>query len=567
MNENGRYVTPSPDGKFTYAGNGQCFLRNTLTGAEIQLHSDIRCQGSGWLDSHTLVLLLGEANASLIAYDVYTGIETPLFSDINVSRYGYSGHGKVGWGYAGGQCYYEGTPLEPQPGYWFGAVDGSLAAFRGNEKPVPLIHVYDGAVERFSVPCLTTCGELSCNAEMGLVGYGYNLNPYLINVNTRQQELASVTLDGRESQPWTCEGWIATAHEKNGKVYLHPYNDPTCIIVDAPSPIGVRFSSYGDSWLVCSWADNSAPFITTVRKDSPRRIVSDPIPPISNPTVNYLEDKRSPNPVGVAYAPLENSDPTYTPFPRRILNGMFFAATFKYGPNDDWARNYSDGVGEHLRAPGNCCVVTDESAAAYTAPYPSLVTTPDVVFGLLADSPNTWTKVKAFYLSAESVPNQVDIMQSRRYAVRNACKDAGLIIPPFFTYTPGRIPRLEMVEESGQTAIGLEFYANPSETADDLRRLAQSYRDTIPMGTPVVIWGMSYDRNGAYLGDLRPIVAVAYEIALEWEKNDPDSVKGIFYFSDGRGHLPTGTNKNNYGGARWHPEVYPVLRGIAKAIG
>ena len=272
-----------------------------------------------------------------------------------------------------------------------------------------------------------------------------------------------------------------------------------------------------------------------------------PIPPIE-PTI-YLQDTRSPNPIGPAYAQPAGPDPVFAPYPWPMWFGSFYAQGFKYGQNDDWAKGKP-----WLAAPGNCCVVAGEAMAAVTAPQPGVIITPDAIF-TMSETPEAWAKVVAIYLTPEMAADPVTKMNEMRYAARRLMEQLGVPLRPFIAYGP--MPPIELAEPGGQTWITLQFYANPGEGPEALYQLRDIYQGMIPSGTPVCVIGQTYDRNGAYTAPLEPLVTATATIVRAW---GPE-VKAWLNFSDGRGSVP-----NRFGGVRWHPELYPLLRGLAAAM-
>jgi len=285
----------------------------------------------------------------------------------------------------------------------------------------------------------------------------------------------------------------------------------------------------------------------------------------------YLPDYRAPNPTGATYARPTEPDPVI-PHIGSMWMGMFKAAGHANLNNDDWVRHASDGEGLWLRAPGNCVVVTGEAAAAATAcsgwvPRPSVVLTPDAIPFLAQNG--GWDRCAAIWCGGEASADPArDVARQRRLASYEM-DEWGLSPRPCILYSDTNSVNpafLALMDDPTPSWLGLRIYVDPGQGPERVHELAAQYRPLVPRGMPVAWHMMAYDRNGAYRDPLTPIVLASADVVREWEADDPGTCKALLFFSDGRGHVPTATNPQSYGGARWHPELYPVLRSIANAI-
>jgi hypothetical protein len=580
VERSGQWAYVSCDRLWTACGTDVVTLVDNLTGARQTVLPGQRARPMGWWENPTrLIVKQYEDDCQILAIDPSNPDADPVVIAEHQwiqTQYGTAGSGAFGGAYAAGTLVWNGHVIDPYPGDWHCGIDGDEMVVLTEIDSQPgeaLIYVRGALVLHKSIAGTVMARGLAIVRE-GMCGYGENGPPHILNCRTGDITNVSVSAANESTPVYSRRdtappGWIATGIQHGSRpniVAIRPFGAKDVIALDVGHEVnGVDLRVEGNLATVAAYnlAGRCTIFADVDLTQERHRLTDQPpilVPP-TTPTqpARVLEDLRAPNPIGPRYDKPTDPDPVVAPIGTMWM-GLFFAQTFKYGPNDDWAKNTSDGVGLWLRAPGNCCVIAGEAAAGLTAPYDHVIITPDAILGGMADRPEYWARVAGFYLAAEASSNGVERMSIYRVIAEKSCAMLGVPCPPFFAYTPGRSPAVEMVD-GGQTSIGLEFYANPGEGAGALLALADQYRQIVPRGTSVCIYGMAYDRNGAYRDDLRPIILAAANIARAWNADDPDSVKGLFYFSDGRGHF-----NPDFGGARWHPECYPVLRGIAAAI-
>jgi hypothetical protein len=517
-------------------------------------------QSGDWLNETEMLFCVGEANATIWVRKMHFN-DRMLASGVNVSRAPSAGHGHWACAYAGGDVIYDGKVIDTLVGYYI-SCDGDWLALRGNDG----VHIYKAGVFQRTLPFApeTTCETPSAWHE-GVIGYGYNSTPQMCDTRLYaspadwEWKSIGVTPVGKHKEGCprfvTVNGvlWCATSSEDYG-VLLRPAGAVATIIVALPFvPSDCRLNWDGTQFLVTAWNSGGNLIVVGVDPNSPRVILAGPpVPPEPPPSAGFVITT-TPNPVGPRYTKPTEPDPVY-PHIGTMFGGLMNVATFKYYPNDDWAKHAEDGKGLWLRAPGNCCVITGESAAGITAPYDHVIMTPDCILGGMTDRPEYWAKVAGFYLAAEASDAGLARMLLYRRIAQMSCVELGVSCPPFFAYIDkNEVPPESLVD--GNTSLPLRFYVDPGQGPERVHELAAYYREHVPQGTPVVVFGMAYDRNGAYTDDLRPIILAAADVAREWEANDPGSVRALIYFSDGR-----------KGGVRDHPEGYRVLRGIFAAI-
>lgn len=525
----------SPDGENVAVGRGITSIVNRKTNSIRTLFNGESSRPMGWYSPTELILQKYEDNCDVIKYNILTDLHQVINSNqwINMAAAGLDHW--VGGCPAGMRVVRDGLPLVNGVD-WFCGGEGEWSVIISETTIV----VYKGLNFFYSLPLPPKVTRYFVIVREEMCGFGRNGQPQLLDLMTGHLTNESVCKYG-ESEPCFSNGQIATAIEHPSPFVAIRYaEDKKCISVPVSiGCVGVDFKAFGNTGIIYSWTNRGQGFLEEVDLTQERSLI-DP-PPI------YLQDKRAPNPIGSIYYEPVFPDPIIQPFDSFFHFGSFYDATHKYLNNDDWSAGKP-----WLICPGNVAVVTGEAVAAVTS-QKDVIISPDAIFAM-AETPELWSKVKAIYLAAEMSGNPIVSIINLRDTCNILMDSLRVSRRPFITYTTDKVyPQLSR----GDTWIGLQYYIAQGDPITKLNDMNNYYHMMLMNLENVAIIGQTYDRNGTYTDSLVPILQETIEIARTWGTR----LRAWINFSDGRGSVDS-----NYGGVRWHPELYPILRGIVKAI-
>jgi hypothetical protein len=532
----------SPDGENVAIGRGITSIINRKTFRVITLFNGESSRPMGWYSNTELIIQKYEDNCNVIKYNITNGDKI----NINANQWiNMAGAGKGHW--VGGRpsdmvVVRDGRTLAKGLD-WFCGGEGEWSVIISEQ----FVYVYNefDLIHKLPLPAGVT--RYFVNVRDGMCGFGRNgLRPQLLNCLTGIMTNESVC-NFNESEPSFSAGQIATAIEHPSPYVAIRYaGKKECITLPViEGCTGVDFKVIGDTGIVYSWSETGRGVLQDCDLTQERHLIGNTVPPVVIPPTTYLVDKRAPNPVGPRYEEPTTPDPVIARFNHFFHFGSFADAGHKYLNNDDWSRGKP-----WLVCPGNIAVVGSDAGS--TCPK-DVVAGADAIF-TMAETPELWDKVKAIYIAAEMSTDPVASIIKLRDTCNLLMDNLGVSRKPFITYTTDKVYP-ELVRED--TWIGLQYYIAQGDPLSKLDEFNSYYHSMLTNNENVAIIAQTYDRNGTYKEPLLPVIEKTIEIARSWGFQ----LQAWLNFSDGRGSVD-----NNYGGVRWYPELYPILRGILKAI-